>query len=57
MGPTPPPHLTRLFPHRDPNAPVGGELMLGGIDEKYMKGELTYHNVTRQAYWQVHMEE
>lgn len=31
--------------------------MLGGIDEKYMKGKLTYHNVTRQAYWQVHMDE
>ncbi|XP_049637178.1 cathepsin D isoform X2 [Suncus etruscus] len=50
-------NIFSFYLNRDPNAPLGGELMLGGIDEKYMKGELTYHNVTRQAYWQVHMEE
>lgn len=30
--------------------------MLGGIDSKYYKGSLSYYNVTRMAYWQIHME-
>lgn len=42
---------------RDPNAQPGGELMLGGTDSKYYKGSLSYLNVTRKAYWQVHMEQ
>lgn len=31
--------------------------MLGGTDSKYYKGPLSYLNVTRKAYWQVHMEQ
>lgn len=31
--------------------------MLGGIDSKYYKGSLDYHNVTRKAYWQIHMDQ
>lgn len=31
--------------------------MLGGIDSKFYKGEMNYLNVTRKAYWQVHMEQ
>lgn len=42
---------------RDPGAQPGGELMLGGTDSKYYKGPLSYLNVTRKAYWQVHMEQ
>lgn len=30
--------------------------MLGRTDSKYYRGSLTYHNVTRQAYWQIHMD-
>ncbi|XP_058382148.1 cathepsin D [Diceros bicornis minor] len=46
-----------FYLNRDPNAQPGGELMLGGIDSKYYKGSLSYHNVTRMAYWQIHMEQ
>lgn len=31
--------------------------MLGGIDSKYYHGELSYMNVTKKAYWQVHMDQ
>lgn len=45
------------FPPRDPSAELGGELMLGGTDSRYYKGPLNYFNVTRQAYWQIHMDQ
>jgi hypothetical protein len=45
------------FPPRDPSGQPGGELMLGGIDPKYCKGSFSYLNVTRMAYWQVHMDQ
>ena len=46
-----------LLPCRDPKAQPGGELMLGGTDSKYYRGSLTFHNVTRQAYWQIRMDQ
>uniref|UniRef100_A0A8C4KRV4 Cathepsin D n=1 Tax=Equus asinus TaxID=9793 RepID=A0A8C4KRV4_EQUAS len=49
-------NIFSFYLNRDPAAQPGGELMLGGIDSKYYKGSLSYYNVTRMAYWQIHME-
>ncbi|XP_047428209.1 napsin-A [Mugil cephalus] len=50
-----PHNLFSFYISRDPKAAVGGELVLGGTDPQFYSGDLHYVNVTRKAYWQIHM--
>ncbi|CAH8517942.1 unnamed protein product [Heterobilharzia americana] len=41
---------------RNASAPVGGELMIGGIDEKYYTGEINYVQLKEKSYWLFEMD-
>uniref|UniRef100_A0A3B5LL77 Cathepsin D n=1 Tax=Xiphophorus couchianus TaxID=32473 RepID=A0A3B5LL77_9TELE len=49
-------NIFSFYLNRNPDTEPGGELLLGGIDPKYYSGDFHYVNISRQAYWQVHMD-
>ncbi|KAL4613471.1 cathepsin D-like [Arapaima gigas] len=51
-----PKNVFSFYLNRNPNTQPGGELLLGGNDPAYYTGSFHYLNVTRPAYWQIHVD-
>uniref|UniRef100_A0A672K1Y0 Cathepsin D n=1 Tax=Sinocyclocheilus grahami TaxID=75366 RepID=A0A672K1Y0_SINGR len=49
-------NIFSFYLNRNPDTQPGGELLLGGTDPKYYTGDFNYVAISRQAYWQIHMD-
>ena len=47
--------LLKSFQCRDPDAKKGGELDFGGLDPTHYSGDIFYTPVTKDGYWQIHL--
>jgi len=45
-----------FFLNRTANADDGGEISIGGVDPSRYTGDFNWNDVTRQAYWQIKMD-
>jgi cathepsin D len=45
-----------FYLERNASMPIGGELLLGGIDQDYYTGEINYAPLTHETYWQFKMD-
>ena len=44
------------FLYRNPDADLGGVMVLGGSDPSLYEGEMTYVDVDAATYWQINMD-
>ena len=44
------------FWYRNPDADLGGVMVLGGSDPSLYEGEMTYVDVDAATYWQINMD-
>ncbi|KAJ8252615.1 hypothetical protein COCON_G00219270 [Conger conger] len=49
-------NIFSFYLNRNPETQPGEELLLGGTDPKFYTGDFSYVNITRKAYWQIHMD-
>jgi len=50
-------NLFSIYLSNNPSGSNGGELMLGGMDSKYYRGNITYVPLTSETYWEYHMDD
>eukprot|EP00803_Ostreobium_quekettii_P004340 evm.model.scf_29.2 EVM.evm.TU.scf_29.2 scf_29:13115-21547(+) len=48
--------LFSFWMNRDPDAEAGGEIVFGGMDPKHYEGEHVWVSVSKESYWDFHMD-